>query len=100
MGTVIGVRIVRINSNMRVVRGMGIYNSMRIMRIVMNASGGATGFTKECQVCCAGHVCRSEECSRETDNHERVVTAITNVVDDFIFRKETSQWENASECQR
>ena len=100
MGTVIGVRIVRINSNMRVVRIMGIYCGVRIMRIVMNASGSATGFTKESQVCCAGHVCRGQECSRETDNHERVVTAITNVVDDFIFRKETSQWENASECQR
>ena len=58
---------------------------MRIMFIMMFASRRAASFTKEGEVRCASHVRRRQECAAEANNHERVVTAIANVVDDFVL---------------
>ncbi len=69
------------------------------MFIVVLACCSASRSSKEREVGRTRHVCSSHECADETNNHERVVTAVTNVVDDLVFREETREWKHSTECK-
>ena len=66
----------------------------------MLTSRSTAWFTKECEIRSASHVRGGQECACQTNNHEEVVTGISDVVDDFIFREEASKWEHAAQCKR
>ena len=68
------------------------------MLFVMMLTGSSTTWlTKEGEICRTCHVRSSEERAEQSDDHEEVVTGISNVVDDFVLREETREWENAAQ---
>ena len=66
----------------------------------MNCVSSRTSWrAKECEVGRPCHVRGGHERADESDNHERVVTVVTNIVDDFVLGEETRKWEYATQRQ-
>jgi hypothetical protein len=58
---------------------------MSIVLVVMLARRCTASGAEKGEVCSARHVGSGHECANKADDHERVVTVVAYVVDDFVF---------------